>query len=352
MKCDRYHSINGRSIGPQFPPYILAELSANHNGSIERAIESINAAKRAGADGVKIQTYTADTMTIDCNKDEFRIEGGLWDGYHLYELYKWAETPFEWHKTLFEHARKIDFTLFSTPFDETAVDLLEDLNTPAYKVASFEIVDLPLIKYIATTGKPIIMSTGMANEQEIDEAVQTARDAGCRDLIVLHCVSAYPTPVEEANLHTIKHLANRFNVLTGLSDHTMGTLAPVVATTLGACFIEKHFTLSRQDKDPTQSSQLNLMSLPIENGYSSAFESLGVASYTLRPAEVQNIRFRRSLYFVEDIKQGETIQPHHVRRIRPGFGIAPKHFASVIGRRASVSIDRGTAVRWDLLEKT
>ena len=241
-------SINGRHIGPEHSPFIIAELSANHNGSLERALTTIDEAQRCGADAIKLQTYTADTMTIDCDYPDFIIQGGLWDGYKLYDLYKWAETPYEWHEALFAHAQRRGITVFSTPFDETAVDLLEALNTPAYKIASFELVDLPLIRYVAGTGKPMIMSTGMASEAEIEEAIATARDAGCKDMVLLHCISSYPAAMDQANLRQISHLAGRFGVATGLSDHTLGTTASVAAVALGACVIEKHFTLSRADK--------------------------------------------------------------------------------------------------------
>ena len=344
-------NIDGRPVGANHPPYVLAEVSANHNGSLERALQTIDAAKASGADGAKIQTYTPDTMTIDCDKEDFQIRGGLWDGYNLYELYRWAQTPFEWHKAMFEHARSIDFTLFSTPFDETAVDLLEDLNTPAYKVASFELIDLPLIRYIAATKKPMIMSTGMANLEEIEEAVTAAREGGCTELIVLHCISAYPAPIEQANLHTIGDLAQRFDVMTGLSDHTLGTLAPVVATTLGACFIEKHFTLSRADKGPDSDFSIEPAELTqLRQDTIAAWESLGKPGYSMKAAEKGNSNFRRSLYFVRDLAPGEVIGPEHVRRIRPGFGLKPKHYDAVIGKSVVDAVTRGTAVQWDLLK--
>ncbi len=237
-------TINHRPIGTDQPPYIIAELSANHNGSLERALATMDAAQRCGADAIKLQTYTADTMTIDCDGPDFMIKGGLWDGYKLYDLYKWAETPYEWHQALFDHARQRGITVFSTPFDETAVDLLESLNTPAYKIASFEVLDLPLIRYVASTGKPLIMSTGMASETEIEEAVTTAREAGCQDLVLLHCISSYPAPMDQANLRQIPELARRFATLSGLSEHPLGTTASVAAMALETCAIEKHFTLS------------------------------------------------------------------------------------------------------------
>ncbi len=256
-------SILGREIGLSFPPYIIAEMSANHNGDIERAKKTISMAQAMGADAVKMQTYTADTITIDCDSEDFQIHGGLWDGYNLYRLYKWAETPFAWHKPLFDHARKVGITLFSTPFDESAVDLLEDLNAPAYKIASFEAVDLPLIKYVAQTGKPMIISTGMANQEEIQEAVDAARESGCSDLVLLHCISSYPAPIEESNLRTIPDLAQRYDVVAGLSDHTLGTTVAVASIALGACVIEKHVTLSRNDKGPDSEFSLEPEELQI-----------------------------------------------------------------------------------------
>ena len=343
--------INGRQIGPEHPPYIIAELSANHNGSIERALETINAAHRCGADAIKLQTYTPDTMTIDCDALDFMVKGGLWDGYKLYDLYKWAQTPFEWHKAIFEHARKLGISVFSTPFDETAVDLLEGLNTPVYKIASFELLDLPLIKYVASTGKPMIMSTGMANEAEIAEAVTTAREAGCKDIILLHCISSYPAPIDQANLLQIPELGKRFRTLIGLSDHTMGTAVSTAAVALGACLIEKHFTLSRLDKGPD--SEFSLEPAELEQlcrDAKNAWMALGKAGYERQLSEEGSKVFRRSLYFVKNLKAGCVIGPEDIRRIRPGMGLAPKYFEEVVGRVLIVDVMRGQAVSFKSLK--
>ena len=337
--------INDRIIGSDQPPYIIAELSANHNGSLERALKTIDEAKRCGADAIKLQTYTADTMTIDCDLPDFMIKGGLWDGFKLYDLYKWAETPYEWHEAMFSHARKIGITIFSTPFDETAVDLLEKLNTPAYKIASFEIVDLPLIRYVARTTKPMIISTGMASEEEIDEALTTARDAGCKQIVLLHCISSYPAPIDQANIKQISNLAKRFNVITGLSDHTLGTTASVAAVAQGANLIEKHFTLSRQDKGPDSEFSLepeDLKKLCIET--KDAWLSLGKPGFSRQIAEQGSKVFRRSLYFVKDLPEGHSINSNDIRRIRPGMGMAPKYFDEVVGKKTKKNITKGQAV--------
>lgn len=343
--------INGRKIGNKTPPYIIAELSANHNGVLQKAIDTITEAKRRGADAVKLQTYSADTMTIDCDKSDFIIKGGLWDGYKLYELYKEAQTPFSWHKDLFDHARSIGITCFSTPFDETAVDLLEDLNAPAYKVASFEATDLTLIKYIASTKKPMIVSTGMANLEEIDELVSTIRGEGCSDLIVLHCISSYPTPIDQSNLHTIPDLRTRFGTQVGLSDHTTTNTASIVATTLGATLIEKHFIMDRNDKGPDSSFSImpdELEALCKET--KDAWLSLGEAGYERKEAEKANVKFRRSVYFVKNLKSGDMITRDSIRRIRPGFGLAPKYERDLIGKRVKANITVGTPTSWDLIE--
>jgi pseudaminic acid synthase len=342
--------INGRIIGPGHPPYIIAELSANHNGNIERAFATIKAAQESGADAIKIQTYTADTMTIDCNREEFIIHGGLWDSYKLYDLYKWAETPFEWHRPIFEYAKNIGITIFSTPFDESAVDLLESLNSPAYKIASFEATDLPLIRYVASKGKPMIISTGMCNKAEIQEAVTAAREGGCEDLVLLHCISSYPAPIDQANLLQMPELAKRFGTIPGLSDHTLGTTVPIVAVALGACLIEKHFTLSRGDKGPDSEFSLEPFELKeLCINAQDAWASLGKVGFERQKAEEKNKQFRRSIYFVKDIKAGETITSEHIRRIRPGLGLEPKYYESLLGRTAKKDTSRGTACSWEII---
>lgn len=344
--------IAGRKISPSEPPYIIAELSANHNGKIENALDCISMAKECGADAVKIQSYTPDTMTINCKNDDFQIHGGLWDGYNLYSLYEWAQTPFEWHKKLFDHAKNIGITIFSTPFDETAVDLLEDLNTPAYKIASFEATDLPLISYVASTGKPLIISTGMANLDEIAELVDTARSSGCHELILLHCISSYPAPVEQSNIKTIPDITQRFNVITGLSDHTLGTAVSVASIALGACVIEKHFTLSRNDKGPDSDFSLEPTELKqLNKDCKTAWLALGEVGYDRRPAEESSMKFRRSLYVVNDIKKGEKFSERNIRRIRPGYGLPPKYYDDVIGKTAAIELQRGTALRWEHIKK-
>lgn len=344
-------SIAGRPIGLDHPPYVIAELSANHNGSLERALQTIDQAQRCGADAIKLQTYTADTMTIDSDGPDFRIKGGLWDGFKLYDLYKWAQTPYEWHEAMFRHARARGITVFSTPFDETAVELLERLDAPAYKIASFENTDIPLIKCVAKTGKPVIMSTGMATEEEIGEAVDAARSAGCKDLVLLHCISSYPAPMEQANLRQMPELARRFGVMPGLSDHTLGTTASVAAVALGACVIEKHFTLSRQDKGPDSEFSLEPEELQrLCRDARDAWLALGKGGYQRQPAEAANKVFRRSVYFVRDLPAGAVVGPDDIRRIRPGMGLPPKHFDELLGKRLKVAVTRGTASSWALFD--
>jgi len=344
--------IDGKPIGRQHKPYIIAELSANHNGSIETALKTIEMAKKAGADAIKLQTYTPDTMTLKCDKPDFQISGGLWDGYNLYELYEWAHTPYEWHQAMFDKAREVGITIFSTPFDETAVDLLEELNTPAYKIASFELTDLPLIARVAKTGKPMIMSTGMANFEEISEAVKAAKDNGCNDIVVLHCISGYPSPVEQSNLATITRIEEEFQCVAGLSDHTLGTTVSVVSVALGASLIEKHVTLSRKDKGPDSEFSLEpheLESLCTET--EAAWKAIGKASYERKPVEQQNARFRRSIYFVSDLKSGDTITEKDIRRVRPGFGLKPKYFKDLIGKKVKVDVKFGMATSWENIER-
>lgn len=344
-------NINGRIIGKDLPPYIIAELSANHNGKLERALETIKMAKTAGADAVKLQTYTADTLTIDSEQEDFKIQGGLWDGYTLYELYKQAHTPYEWHKELFDYANKIGITCFSTPFDESAVDLLEDLNTPAYKIASFEAVDIPLIQYVAQTGKPMIISTGMANQDEIKEAVDAAKEGGCKELALLHCISGYPAPVDQSNLMTIPDMYKRYNVLIGLSDHTLGTSVSIASVALGARIIEKHVTISRGEKGPDSEFSLEPDELKrLCDDCNSAWLSLGEAGYKRKPVENESIKFRRSIYVVKDIEAGDKFTEENIRRIRPGYGLPPKYYNEVIGKKAKYSLKRGTALSWDIVD--
>jgi pseudaminic acid synthase len=344
--------IAGREIGPGYPPYLIAEMSGNHNGDIKRALALIEAASRAGVDAVKLQTYTADTITIDHDGPEFTIDSGLWAGRTLFELYEEAHTPWEWHGELFTKARELGLTIFSSPFDDTAVDFLEQLDVPAYKIASFEAIDLPLIRRVAATGKPMIISTGMANQTEIGEAVAAAKDAGASQIVLLHCVSAYPSPAAEANLRTLPDLAARFAMPSGLSDHTMGIAVPLAAVALGASVIEKHFTLSRADGGPDAAFSLEPEELTaLVKGCRTAWEALGGVNYARTASEDANVRFRRSLYTVADIAAGEEFTSRNVRSIRPGFGLAPKHLPQILGRRAAAALRRGTPLSFDAVSK-
>jgi N-acetylneuraminate synthase len=342
-------TIDGRNIGPEFPPYIIAELSANHNGDINRAYRIMEAAKEAGADAIKLQTYTHDTITMDCDTDDFQIKGGLWDGQTLYELYKGAHMPWDWHKPLFAKAKELGITIFSSPFDFTAVNLLETLDAPAYKIASFELVDLPLIARVAKTGKPMIMSTGMANEIEIKEAVDTARENGCVELLVLHCVSGYPAPAEQYNLLTIADISKKYDVLSGLSDHTIDNATAVASVVLGACLIEKHVTLDRNGGGADDSFSLEPIELAqLCKDAKTAWAALGKVNYERTEAEKGNVKFRRSLYVVKDIAEGEVISHDNVKSIRPGFGMAPKFLEGAIGKKAVKNIKQGTPLMPEL----
>ena len=340
--------INHRPIGSGHPPYIIAEMSANHNGSLQTAFRIIDEAKKAGADAVKIQSYTADTITLPCESEDFMIRGGLWDGQSLYQLYQKAHMPWEWHQPLFDYARAAGITLFSSPFDESAVELLESLDAPAYKIASFEAVDLPLIRRAAQTGKPLIISTGMADAEEIAEAVDAARSAGCRELALLHCVSGYPAPAADYNLRTLPDMAQRFRLPAGLSDHTLDNTTAVAAVALGACIIEKHFTLDRNGGGADDSFSLEPDGLAaLCRDSRTAWQALGAVDYGLKSSEQGNIKFRRSLYFVRDMPAGETIDAGAIRSVRPGYGLAPKHFDALLGKTLKRAVSACTPVSWD-----
>ncbi len=340
-------NIAGRQIGSGHEPYVICELSGNHNGSLERAITLLEAAAATGADAIKIQSYTADTITIDHDGPNFTVEGGLWDGRTLYDLYGEAQTPFEWHAPLFRRASELGVTLFSSPFDETAVDLLEELGTPAYKIASFEAVDLPLVAYCASKGKPMIISTGMANLDEIGEVVETARSNGCNQLVLLHCVSSYPAPDEQSNIRTVPDLADRFGVVSGLSDHTPGSAVAVSSIALGGCVVEKHFTLRRADGGPDSAFSLEPEEFSgLVADCKRAWRSLGKATYDLQGSESASVQFRRSLYVVRDVAAGDILTPENIRSIRPGQGLAPKHKPDVLGKIATRDLKRGEPLDW------
>ncbi len=342
--------IDGVSIGSEFPPYIVAEMSANHNGELKNALKTISAAKACGANAIKIQSYTPDSMTIDSNLEDFVIKTGLWKGQNLYALYKGAHTPYSWHKPIFEYAKKEGITCFSTPFDEGAVDLLEDLNCPAYKIASFEITDLPLIKYISSTKKPLIISTGMANKKEISAAIDVIKNTGRNPFVLLHCISAYPAEHEDMNISVISRLQNDFNCSVGLSDHSLGFVAAIASTALGSCFLEKHFILNRSmgGADSTFSIEPSEFK-DLVSGVQAAWSCFGQADYSLKKGERENLKYRRSLYAVEKIRKGERIDSDNMRRIRPGYGLAASEYDKVMNKVANVDIERGTPISWDLL---
>jgi pseudaminic acid synthase len=343
--------IDSTEIGNGAPPYVIAELSANHNGNIERALELIEAAKVAGANAVKLQTYTADTITLKSDTDDFIIRGGLWNGRTLYDLYEEAHMPWDWHKPLFERARAIGLSIFSTPFDRTAVDFLEDLNVPAYKIASFEAVDLPLIRYVASTKKPMIISTGMANEEEIAAAIQAARDSGCQQIAILRCVSGYPAPAGDYNLATIPDMRLKFGVTVGLSDHTIDNTTAIASVALGASIIEKHFTMDRNGGGPDDSFSLEPNELrDLCAGASTAWRALGRVHYGQKASEISNVNYRRSLYFVREMTRGEIITPASIRSVRPGRGLPPNTYDALIGKRVSCDIQPATAVHWKHIE--
>lgn len=344
--------IEQRKIGPGYPTYIIAEMSANHNQDFDQALRILEAAREVGADAIKLQTYTADTLTIDSDKDFFRVGGGTpWDERTLYQLYGEAYTPWEWQPRLKAIANDLGLDLLSTPFDNSAADFLEEMGVPCYKVASFELVDIPLIEKVASMGKPIIMSTGMASLEEIKTAVDAARSAGAEQIALLKCTSAYPAPPEEMNLRTIPHLAETFGVPIGLSDHTLGIVVPLAAVALGACIVEKHFTISREIPGPDSTFSLEPSEFKVMvDSIRTAEKALGQVDYTIGALEAKSLVFRRSLFVVEDVKAGETFTERNVRSIRPGHGLSPKYIKDILGRKAERDVERGTPLNWSLVE--
>lgn len=343
--------IENVEINNNSPVFIIAELSANHNGSIDTAIETIRAAKRAGADCIKLQTYTADTMTIASDKKDFIIKGTIWENQNLHTLYQEAYTPWEWHEDLMKVAKEEGLVCFSSPFDKTAVDFLETLNVPAYKVASFEITDIPLIEYVASKGKPVILSTGIAEQADIELALDACKRMGNHDIALLKCTSSYPAPIEEANMCMVKDLAERYNVISGLSDHTMGATVPIVATVFGAKIIEKHFILDRSIGGPDASFSMNEEEFTaMVKAVREAESAIGITDYTLTEKQAKGKDFSRSLYIVENVKVGDMLTEKNVRSIRPGFGLHPKFFNDVIGKKAKMDIEKGTRLSWDLID--
>lgn len=343
--------IDGVDIGQEFPPYVIAEISANHNQSLSNALKLVESAKVSGASAVKLQTYRPDTITLNYDSEQFRCVGGIWDGKSLHQLYEEAYMPWEWHKPLFDYARDLGITIFSSPFDKSAVDFLENLNAPAYKIASFEITDLPLIEYAASTGKPLIISTGMANQEEIQEAIYAATLGGAKEIAILHCVSGYPALPCEYNLRTIEDMAKKFSLPIGLSDHTLDNVIAITSIGFGACIIEKHFTLDKTAGGPDDSfsmepKQLELLCRDVRTSW----DAIGSVDYSQKTSELLNIKFRRSLYFVKSIKAGDAICKDDVKSVRPGYGMAPKFIKSIVGRVVKTDVDYGTPVLEDNLE--
>lgn len=341
------------TIDDKSPVFIIAELSANHNGSLETALETVRAAKRAGANCIKLQTYTADTITLNSTKEDFLIKGTIWDGKNLYDLYKEAYTPWEWHETIYRVANKEGLICFSSPFDKTAVDLLESLNSPAYKIASFEITDIPLIEYVASKGKPVIISTGIATKEDIELAIEACHRVGNKDIALLKCTSSYPAPIEEANMLMIKDLAERYGVISGLSDHTMGSTVPVVATCFGAKIIEKHFILDHSIGGPDATFSMNVEEFTaMVKAVRDAEKAIGLVDYNLTQAQVKGRSFCRSLYVAEDIMIGEFFSEKNLRSVRPGFGLHPKFYNDFIGQKAVVNIKKGTRLSFNMIKNT
>ena len=342
--------ISNITISENSPVFIIAELSANHNGSLETAIATIKAAKRAGANCIKLQTYTADTMTLYSNKSDFIIKGTIWDGQNLYKLYQEAYTPWEWHEQIYRVAKEEGLICFSTPFDKTAVDLLESLNSPAYKIASFEITDIPLIEYVASKGKPVIISTGIARQDDIELALDACHRMGNYDVALLKCTSSYPAPIEEANMCMVKDLTEKYNVISGLSDHTMGSTVPVVATVFGAKIIEKHFIIDRAIGGPDASFSMNEEEFTaMVKAVREAEKAIGIVDYNLTEKQAKGRDFSRSLYIAEDIKAGEVFTERNLRSVRPGFGLHPKYYSQLLGKKATIDIEKGTPMQLDFV---
>lgn len=344
--------IRNREISVHNPPYIIAELSANHNGSLQTAIELVKKAKWAGVDAVKLQTYRADTITLPSGKEDFQIKSGLWSGRTLFELYEDAHMPWDWHKPIFEYCRQLDLTVFSSPFDTSAVDFLEDLNAPAYKIASFEAIDLPLIRYAASTQKPLIISTGMADIEEIQEALDAAASVGNNNVALLHCVSGYPASPNEYNLNTIVDMSARFDTVVGLSDHTLSNITAFCSVALGASIIEKHFTLDRSGGGPDDSFSLEPNELKnLCEGSAISWQALGNAGYSCQESEKGNVKFRRSIYTTKNLKAGDIIRVSDIAIVRPGYGLKPKFYDMIVGKKVIRDIDQYSAVTWDLLSR-